>query len=46
MRAGALPEMFQGREGFMELWRFDKNFIKNARQKSHIPKETLWSFLS
>ena len=31
--AGAQPETFQGRGGFMELGHFDKYFVKNTRKK-------------
>ena len=29
--AGAQPEIFQGREGSVELGHFDKHFVKNSR---------------
>ena len=32
----AQPEMFQGREGFAELGRFDEHFFKNARKKGFV----------
>ena len=31
--AGAQPEIFQGRGGFVKLGHFDKNFIKKSRKK-------------
>ena len=31
--AGAQPEIFQGRGGFVELAHFDKHFVKNTRKK-------------
>ena len=31
--AGAQPEIFQGRGGFVELGHFDKHFVKNTRKK-------------
>ena len=32
--ASAQPEIFQGREGFMKLRHFDKDFLKNSRKKA------------
>ena len=31
--ASAQPEIFQGRGGFVELGHFDKDFVKNTRNK-------------
>ena len=31
--AGAQPEIFQGRGGFVELGHFDKHFVKHTRKK-------------
>ena len=31
--AGAQPEIFQGRGGFLELAHFSKHFVKNTRKK-------------
>ena len=31
---GAQPEIFHGRGGFVELWHFDKPFVKNTRKGS------------
>ena len=31
--AGAQPEIFQGRGGFLGLAHFDKHFVKNTRKK-------------
>ena len=31
--AGAQPEIFQDRGGFMKLGQFDKHFLKNLRKK-------------
>ena len=33
LTTGAQPEIFQGREAFMELGHFDKFFVKNTRKK-------------
>ena len=33
MSAGAQPEMFQGRGGFVKIGHFDKPFVKNSRKK-------------
>ena len=33
--AGAQPEIFQGRGGFVKLGHFDKHFIKNSRTRGH-----------
>ena len=37
--AGAQPEIFQGRGGFVELGQFDKDLVKNTKKKAR--KETL-----
>ena len=34
MAAGAQPEIFQGRGGFMELGHFNKLFIQYSRKKA------------
>ena len=31
--AGAQPEIFQGREGFVELGHSDKHFVKRSKKK-------------
>ena len=31
--AGAQPEIFQGKGGFVEFGHFDKNFVKITRKK-------------
>ena len=36
--AGAQPEIFQGRGGFVELGHFDKHFVKNTRKKARMGK--------
>ena len=36
--AGAQPEIFKGKGGFVELERFNKSFFKNARKKDPIGK--------
>ena len=33
LMAGAQPEIFQGRGGFMKLGHFDKQFFKKSRKK-------------
>ena len=33
LHAGAQPEFFQGRGGFVELGHFDKYFVNNTRKK-------------
>ena len=38
---GAQPEIFQGKEGFVEFGHFDKNFIRNTRKE-----EKFWKFCS
>ena len=43
--ASAQTEIFQGREGFMKLGHFDKNFLKTSRRKSPTG-ETFGGFLS
>ena len=40
--AGALPEIFQGRGGFLELGHLDKLFIKNTRKSA--PQENILEF--
>ena len=37
--AGAQPEIFQGRGGFVELAHFDKHFVRNTRQKGPAGKK-------
>ena len=32
VRTGALPEIFQDREGFVEFGHFDKLFVKNTKK--------------
>ena len=32
--AGAQPEIFQGRGGFVKLGHFDKHFVKNSRKRA------------
>ena len=36
--AGAQPEIFQGRGGFVEPGHFDKHFVKNTRKKDPAEK--------
>ena len=43
-KAGAQPEIFQGRGGFVELGHFDKLFVKNTKKRSR--SEKFWSFFS
>ena len=45
LRAGAQPEIFQGRERrFVELGHFDKHFIRQKHKKKGPHAETFWSF--
>ena len=45
LSAGAQPEIFQVREGFVELGHFVKHCVKNMRrERSH--RERFWSFFS
>ena len=37
--AGAQPENFQGRGGFVELGRFDKLSVKNTHKKGPVGKK-------
>ena len=41
--AGAQPEIFQGREDFVELGHFDKHFVKHTRKKA--PQGNILQFL-
>ena len=43
--SGAQPEIFQGREGFVESGHFDKYFIKKHKEKRPC-KENFGSFFS
>ena len=37
--AGAQPEIFQGREGFVELGHSDKHFVKRSKKKKKARRE-------
>ena len=43
LHAGAQPEIFQGRGGFVELGHLDKYFVKNTGKKDP-PREIFWNF--
>ena len=45
LHAGARPEIFQGRGGFVELGHLDKHFVRNTRKKGPA-RENLWNFFS
>ena len=36
--AGAQPNIFQGRGGFVKLGHLDKHFVKNSRKKGPVGK--------
>ena len=40
--AGAPPDFFQGRGGFVEVRHFGKHFVKNTRKKG--PQGKIWGF--
>ena len=51
--AGAQLEIFQGRGGFVELWHFDKHFVKNTQKKDPAGKNfgvfsprSRWNYIS
>ena len=43
LHAGAQPEIFQDRGGFVELEHLDKHFVKNTRRK-RLARENFWIF--